>query len=73
MDKKLLKAEDCNCVICGKKAVCFYPVIDPDIPSEPYCRRCVDKIKIRLLEKILKLSKEEAKAPHNKEKKKSET
>lgn len=31
--------------MCGKPAVAFWPVIDPDIPAEPYCRKCLDKIK----------------------------
>lgn len=40
-----MKASECKCVMCGKPAVAFWPVIDPDIPAEPYCRKCLDKIK----------------------------
>jgi hypothetical protein len=28
------KATDCKCCVCGKQAVAFWPVIDPDIPSK---------------------------------------
>lgn len=43
-----MKATECKCCECGKQAVAFYPVIDPDIPSYPYCRECLDKAKIKL-------------------------
>ena len=33
-------------------AVAFWPLIDPDIPEHPYCRRCLDKAKIEVLIKI---------------------
>lgn len=32
-----MKASECKCVKCGKQAVAFYPCVDPDIPSNPYC------------------------------------
>ena len=32
-----MEAKDCKCCVCGKQAVAFYPCIDPDIPSNPYC------------------------------------
>jgi hypothetical protein len=38
-----IKASDCKCCICGKQAVCFWPVVDPDIRSNPYCRECKDE------------------------------
>lgn len=44
-----MKASDCKCVECGKQAAAFWPVFDPDIPSHPYCRECLDKIKMELL------------------------
>lgn len=44
-----VKASDCKCCICGKQAVAFWPVIDPDIPSHPYCRKCLDKEKMKTL------------------------
>ena len=47
-----MKAIDCKCIVCGKKAVVFWPVIDPDIPSHPYCRKCLDKEKMELMIKL---------------------
>jgi hypothetical protein len=45
-----VKASDCQCCVCGKPAVAFWPVnIDPDIPSQPYCRKCLDAAKVRVL------------------------
>ena len=40
MDKEI-KASDYKCVRCGKQAEVWYPIIDPDIPPHPYCRKCV--------------------------------
>lgn len=34
---KVTKASECKCCKCNKQAVAFYPCIDPDIPSYPYC------------------------------------
>ena len=51
MSKPVL-ARNCKCCKCGKKAVAFWPVVDPDIPSYPYCRKCLDKTKFELLVKI---------------------
>lgn len=48
-----VKATDCKCCVCGKPAVAFWPVIDPDIPSHPYCRKCLDKTKVALMRKLL--------------------
>lgn len=47
-----MKASECKCCKCGKQAVAFWPVIDPDIPSYPYCRECLDKAKLELAMKI---------------------
>ena len=52
MERKRVYAKDCKCCLCGKPAVAFWPCIDPDIPSEPYCCKCLDKMK---RETILKL------------------
>ena len=27
-----MNAKDCKCCACGKQAVAFYPIVDPDIP-----------------------------------------
>jgi hypothetical protein len=42
-------ASDCDCIKCGEKADVFWPVIDPDIKTNPYCNKCVDNEKIKLL------------------------
>lgn len=49
----MIYAKDYKCVECGAQAVAFWPCCDPDIPSHPYCRKCLDKIKQDLLMKIL--------------------
>lgn len=50
---KLIKASDCKCCVCGEQAVAFWPIIDPDIPSDPYCRTCLDKTKAAVIRKIM--------------------
>lgn len=47
------KASDCKCCVCGKQAVAFWPVIDPDIPSNPYCRKCLDKTKLVMMRELV--------------------
>lgn len=49
----MIKAKDCKCCKCQKKAVAFFPVCDPDIPSYPYCRKCLDKTKSNLMMELL--------------------
>lgn len=46
---KQKKASECKCVECGKQAVAFWPIIDPDIPSQPYCRKCLNRAKERII------------------------
>lgn len=41
---------------CENQAVAFFPACDPDIPSFPYCRECLDKVKIELLIKLQELN-----------------
>ena len=41
-----MEASECKCCVCGKQAVAFYPCIDPDIPSYPYCADCLEKAMI---------------------------
>ncbi len=55
-------ASECTCVDCGKQAVAFWPLIDPDIPANPYCRECLDKAKVEMLISAFGKSKNEAKA-----------
>lgn len=47
-----MKASECKCCVCGKQAVAFWPVVDPDIPSHPYCRKCLDEEKMKLMIKL---------------------
>lgn len=51
----LIKASDCKCCVCGEPAVAFWPTCDPDIPSYPYCRKCLDKVKQELMIQLLKI------------------
>jgi hypothetical protein len=52
MSDKLVKASNCKCCECGEPAVAFWPFIDPDIPSYPYCRKCLDKAMGELLRQL---------------------
>ena len=52
-----MKASECKCCVCGKQAVAFWPVIDPDIPADPYCRKCLDKEKHKVMMKLLAMNK----------------
>lgn len=45
-------ASDCTCE-CGKPAVAFWPVVDLDIPSNPYCRECLVRNKVDLLVELV--------------------
>lgn len=56
-----MKASDCKCCQCGKQAVAFWPMIDPDIPANPYCRECLDKVKMQMLIEVFGKTEEEAK------------
>ena len=47
-----IHASECKCIKCGQQAVAFWPVIDLDIQSHPYCRQCLDKIKRELFIKL---------------------
>lgn len=51
------KASDEKCCVCGKQAVAYWPVFEPDIPSYPYCRECLDKEKKELMFKLLEIDK----------------
>ena len=56
-----IKASECKCIVCGKQAVAFWPLIDPDIPEQPYCRKCLDKAKMEVMIKTLGISERSAK------------
>lgn len=55
-----MKASDCKCCMCGKQAVAFWPIIDPDIPVHPFCRKCLDKEKAKAIAPALGLSPKQA-------------
>lgn len=59
MKEELKYAKDFKCCNCENQAVCFYPIIDPDIPSKPYCRKCVDEMKYRILKELNLLKSDE--------------
>ena len=50
-----MEAKDCKCCVCEKQAVAFYPVIDPDIPSYPYCADCLEKALVNTVKLIWEL------------------
>lgn len=45
-----MNATECKCVECGKQAEVFWPCIDIDVPSHPYCRKCVTIQQLKCLE-----------------------
>ena len=49
-----MEAKDCKCYKCGKPAVAFYPVVDPDIPAQPYCADCLEKAMISMAKAVFK-------------------
>lgn len=53
----MVKASDFKCCECGEQAVALWPVIDPDIQSYPYCRKCLDKAKAKLMMELLEIDK----------------
>lgn len=50
---KRIYASECKCVDCGQQAVAFWPACDPDIPSHPYCRSCLDRNKRQMINELL--------------------
>ena len=47
--RKVIYATDKKCCECGEQAAVFWPCIDPDIRSHPFCRKCADKAQTELL------------------------
>ena len=43
--------------MCDKQAVAFYPVVDPDIPSHPYCADHLEKAMIGVAKAVWKNDK----------------
>jgi hypothetical protein len=44
------------CRRCNQPSVAYWPAIDPDIESFPYCRKCLDREKMKLLIEMEELS-----------------
>lgn len=49
---KIIQASDCKCTNCGKPAVAFFPAFDPDIKAYPWCQKCLDKERFKLMVQI---------------------
>ena len=47
-----MEAKDSKCCVCGKQAVAFYPCVDPDIPSYPYCADHLEEAMIDMAKAI---------------------
>ena len=47
--EKKMKASELKCCRCGEPAVALWPLIDPDIPPQPYCRKCLNEAKVKVL------------------------
>ncbi len=47
-------AKDDKCCICGKQAVAYYPCVDPDIPSYPYCADHLEEAMIDMAKAVWK-------------------
>lgn len=54
--EKLRYAKNYKCRVekCKKKAVVFWPIVDPDIPEYPYCRKHVEEAKMRVIMEFAK-------------------
>lgn len=48
----MANAKDCKCCVCGKQAVAFYPCVDPDISSYPYCPDCLYKAMVDMAKAV---------------------
>ena len=53
-----MKAKDCKCCMCNKQAVAFYPLVDPDIPSYPYCADHLEEAMIDMAKAVWKDDKD---------------
>lgn len=54
INKRKVKTSEVVCCVCSAKAIAWWPVIDPDIPQQPYCRKCLNKIKLEIMIKTFK-------------------
>ena len=53
-----MEAKDDKCCVCGKHAVAYYPCIDPDIPSYPYCADHLEEAMIGMAKAVWKDDKD---------------
>lgn len=51
------QAKDCKCTDCDKPAIVFYPMINIDIPSYPYCKKCLGRVKLKMLNELHKIDR----------------
>ena len=49
-----MEANNDKCCVCKKQAVAYYPCIDPDIPSYPYCADHLEEAMIEMAKAIWK-------------------
>lgn len=53
---EMKKASEFKCCMCKKaQADVFWPCIDIDIPSHPYCRKCVTKQQMEVMIQIAEM------------------
>ena len=53
-----MEAKDDKCCVCGKQAVAYYPCVDHDIPSYPYCAEHLEKAMIDMAKAVWKDDKD---------------
>ena len=49
-----MEAKDDKCCVCGQQAVAYYPCVDPDIPSYPYCAEHLENAMIDMAKTVWK-------------------
>lgn len=52
-----MKAKDDKCCVCGQPAVAYYPCVDPDIQSYPYCAKHLEQAMIDMAKVVFKNDK----------------
>lgn len=58
METDLLHAKDRKCCRCGNQAAVWWPCIDIDIKSNPYCKACVLLQQLEVMKQLSELDKE---------------
>ena len=57
-EPKVRQASEFKCCACKKaQAVAFWPCIDPDIRSHPYCRKCLDEAQTEVMIQIAEMDR----------------